>query len=578
MSPRLRVVLASFALFMVGADDPKPAAPKPDSKPPAVSDSLGARMKDAILVEFDGKGALLIDREPYAGEATPAALKAKFQAIRDKTGRKTILLVSDLSKPQRATVAVYDAATALGLGIAIAKPAEVATAKPEPKPAPKPAAPAGPAVSFMKDIAPILVQNCIACHNPKKSEGKYVMTTFDRLKKGGARGEGITLKPGDPEESYLVELIRPDGEPRMPYKQEPLAPDKIAVIERWVKDGGKYDGQTTGEDWVALLRKSTPVVIPENYPAPVPITALAFTPKGDELLSSGYHELNAWKLADDSLARRVRPLPERVYEVAYSPDGKWLAAAGGDPGQWGTASVWKVEADGKLAHARDLVESTDCLFAVAFSPDGKTLAAAGADRAIRLWEVGTWKELATIEDHADWVLDVAFSPDGKRLASASRDKTSKVFDVAKREAVATFPGHAETVYAVGFSADSKQVLSGGGDGQIRVWNPDDDGKVSKNLGGFSGPVFKLQVLGDGKTLVACSADKGVHIFENLARKRTLTGHNDWVYTFAVAPDGKTLASGSWDGEVRTWNLADGKPLKTFVAAPGYRPRVQAASR
>jgi mono/diheme cytochrome c family protein len=562
MRPGFRLALASFTLLLA----------------PALCRADDGKPKDAILVEIDTSGALKIDSEPFKGEVTPAALKAKFQSIRDKTDRKAIVLVSDVSKPQRASALVMEAADGAGISVKLAKPGDITASKPKPEPKPKPAAPAGPAIGFMKDVAPILVQNCIACHNPKKSEGKYVMTTFDRLKKGGARGEGITLKSGDPEESYLVELIRPDGEPRMPYKQEPLTPEKIALIERWVKEGGKYDGQTTGEDWVALLRKSTPVVIPESYPAPVPITALAFTPKGDELLASGYHELNAWKLADDSLARRVRPLPERVYEVAYSPDGKWLAAAGGDPGQWGTASVWKVEGDGKLAHARDLVESTDCLFAVAFSPDGKTLAAAGADRAIRLWEVGTWKELATIEDHADWVLDLAFSPDGKRLASASRDKTSKVFDVAKREAVATFPGHAETVYAVGFSADSKQVLSGGADGQIRVWNPDDDGKVSKNLGGFGGPVFKLQVLGDGKTLVACSADKGVHIFENLTRKRTLSGHNDWVYTFGVAPDGKTLASGSWDGEVRTWNLADGKPLKTFVAAPGYKPKVQAAAR
>ncbi len=577
MSPNLRLALATLALFAAPSargDDPKPQAKadKPDAAP-----SLATKMKDSILVEFDPKGGLTIDREPFAGEVTAAALKAKFQSLRDKTGRKAILLVSDVSRPQRASAYVFEAADGAGLTVTLVKPGAVPSVKPAAKPEPRPA-PTGPAVSFMKDVAPILVQNCIACHNPKKAEGKYVMTTFDRLKKGGARGEGTTLKAGAPDESDLVELIGPDGEPRMPYKQEPLPPEKIALIERWVKEGAKYDGQASTEDWVALLRKSTPVVIPEAYPAPVPITALAFTPRGDELLSSGYHEMIAWKLADDSLARRVRPLPERVYEVAYSPDGKWLAAAGGDPGQFGTASVWKVEADGKLTHARDLVESTDCLFAVAFSPDGKTLAAAGADRAIRLWEVGTWKDLATIEDHADWVLDVAFSPDGKRLASASRDKTSKVFDVAKKEAVATFPGHADTVYAVGFTADSKQVASGGGDAQIRVWNPDDDGKVSKNLGGFGGPVFRLQFLGDGKTMVACSADKGVHVFEGLARKRTLSGHNDWVYTFAASPDGKTLASGSWDGEVRTWTLADGKPLKTFVAAPGIKPKAQTAAK
>ncbi len=60
-----------------------------------------------------------------------------------------------------------------------------------------------PPVSFLKDVAPILVQNCIACHNPKKSESKYTMTTFALLAKGGSQGKGITLVPGDPDASYL---------------------------------------------------------------------------------------------------------------------------------------------------------------------------------------------------------------------------------------------------------------------------------------------------------------------------------------------------------------------------------------
>jgi len=115
-------------------------------------------------------------------------------------------------------------------------------------------------VSFLKDVAPILVQNCIACHNPKKSESKYVMTTFAQLAKGGALGKGITLTPGDPDASYLVELCRPDGEPRMPYKQEPLARGKLEVLERWVKEGAKYDGAAPSEDWPAALRKATPII------------------------------------------------------------------------------------------------------------------------------------------------------------------------------------------------------------------------------------------------------------------------------------------------------------------------------
>ena len=66
---------------------------------------------------------------------------------------------------------------------------------------------------------------------------------------------------------------------------------------------------------LSLLRKSTPVTIPEAYPVPVPITALAFTPKGDELLSSGYHEVVDWKLADDSV-----DTPKRVLLESGRPD------------------------------------------------------------------------------------------------------------------------------------------------------------------------------------------------------------------------------------------------------------------
>jgi WD40 repeat protein len=74
--------------------------------------------------------------------------------------------------------------------------------------------------------------------------------------------------------------------------------------------------------------------------------------------------------------------------------------------------------------------------------------------------------------------------------------------------------------------------------------------------------------------VACSADKTIRVIDPAKGSvlRTLEGHKDWVYTLVLSPDGKTLASGSWDGEVRLWNLADGKPEKTIVAAPGFKPQ------
>lgn len=433
---------------------------------------------------------------------------------------------------------------------------------------PPAAAPAAQPIAFLRDIAPILARQCIACHNPRKAEGKYVMTTFAQLAKGGQQGADVTLEPGKPDESYFVELIRPQGSPRMPYKQDPLPAAEVALIERWVAEGAKYDGSSPSEDWPTVLRRNTPVSIPEKYPVPVPITALQYAPGGSEILAAGYHELTGWKAGDGSPTRRIRPLDERVHDVALAPGGAWMATASGDPGQAGTVKLWAVGPDGAITPGRTMLEAGDGQFTVAFSPDGARLAAAGADRTVRVWEVATGTLQATIEDHADWIFDVAFSPDGRRLATASRDKTAKVFDLEKKESLATFPGHAEAVTCVSFTPDGKSVVTAGGDSIVRVWNPDEDAKQTRVVGGFGGPVFRLQFHPDGKRLIATGADRVVRVFENFEPKQALTGHNDWVYGMALSPDGNTLATGSWDGEVRTWDLAAGKPIRTILAAPG----------
>ena len=110
-----------------------------------------------------------------------------------------------------------------------------------------------------------LVENCIACHNPRKSESKYVMTTFTQLAKGGQQGEGITLEPGKPDESNLVEVIGPEGKPRMPYKQDPLlarrrSPPSCAGSQR----GPSTMGSRRAKTGPILLRKTQQVTIPDD--------------------------------------------------------------------------------------------------------------------------------------------------------------------------------------------------------------------------------------------------------------------------------------------------------------------------
>ncbi len=441
----------------------------------------------------------------------------------------------------------------------------------------KPAAPAAAKadsgdkpVSFMKDVAPLLVQNCIACHNPRKSESKYVMTTFAQLAKGGQQGEDVTLVPGDVDGSYFVELIRHDAKPRMPWKQDPLPLEQIAVIEKWVKQGAKYDGKDQKEDWPTLLHKTTVVPVPEKYPTTVPVTALAFSPDNASLATGGFHEVILWNTADGKIKQRVRPLQERIYDIAYSKDGQYMATAAGDPGRFGTAKLWKAKPDGTVEFFKDLGESSDAIFAIVFSPDSKKVAAAGADRTIRVWNLPDGKLDFQLEDHADWILDLAFSPDGTKLVSASRDKTTKVFDAVKKESMVTFPGHNDQVFTASFSPDGKQLFSGGADKQIRTWTAEGEAKQVRTTGGFGGEVFKMAIAPDGKSVVAASADKTVRVFkpENMGAVRQLAGQTDWVYSVAVSPDSKKAAAGGWDGRVVIWNLADGKEEKAFLAAPG----------
>jgi mono/diheme cytochrome c family protein len=103
-------------------------------------------------------------------------------------------------------------------------------------------APAGLAqdkpVSYTKDIAPIFKATCEKCHNPKKAKGKLDMSTYAALAKGGK--EGKPWVAGDPDKSLIIKSIS-GKEPEMPEEGDPLKPEQIALIARWIKEGAKDD-------------------------------------------------------------------------------------------------------------------------------------------------------------------------------------------------------------------------------------------------------------------------------------------------------------------------------------------------
>ena len=149
-----------------------------------------------------------------------------------------------------------------------------------------------------------------------------------------------------------------------------------------------------------------------------------------------------------------------IRSVAFSPDGKFLASGSNE----GTVKIWDVGSWREVA----ILRHWDGVISVVFSPDSKFLASGGSDKTVKVWEVGSWREVTTLWGHGDGVSSVSFSPNGKFLASGSWDETVKVWDVGSWE-VATLRGHGGPVWSVAFSPDGKFLASGSDDGTIGLW-------------------------------------------------------------------------------------------------------------
>jgi hypothetical protein len=481
--------------------------------------------------------------------------------------------------------------------------ASEANAQPQPSKIAKP-------VSFINDVAPILKENCYACHDSKRRKGKLDMTTFENFRKGGSRDDPI--EAGKPEESVIIDVLTATGSGRMPPKEagDALPKAKIEIIRQWIKEGAKLDpGIDAKADLLRELRvRWTPPPPPIAYKFPVTINALAFTPDSKRLVVGGYHELTVWDIETGKLTMRVRTRAERAYAMIFLPDGTSgkLLVAGGRPGQEGDVRIYdlnaktaKTGADGvalldgvndKSVMLGQLLDSDDSILALALSQDAKKLAAAGCDRLVRIWDLtgGVTKAKLenTIENHADWVFGLAFSNNGKWLLTASRDKTAKIWDLAAKESLVTFPDHQLPVYGVALSADGKSGMSVGEDGNLRFWQATDSAKnigkqVKVAAGGHSKAVFKLVVSADPKKQLAatCSADGSVKLWNPDAGSaiKTLTGLTDWVYAVALSLDGSMVAAGCWNGEVRVWKT-DGTLVRVFTASPGYVAKVEAPKK
>jgi WD40 repeat protein len=421
-------------------------------------------------------------------------------------------------------------------------------------------------VSFKKDIAPLLLNNCLACHGPKKAEGGYRIDTFEKVMAAGdSSSPGFHAKDVDGSEAFR-RLVSTDASERMPLDGDPLTADQIALFKRWIEEGATFDGTDPKAPVASYIPAPTHPAGPEKYSATMPITALAFSPDGNQLLAAGYHEVTVWNPNDGQLIRRIANVGQRTYGLSLSPDGQLLAVACGAPGRLGECRIFKLES-GELV--RVVGTTSDVVYDCQFSPAGDRIATAAADGTVRVFEVATGKEDLTITSHSDWVFAVAWSPDGSKLASASRDKTAKVYDAKTGDLQVTYSAHNKEVRGVMFHPDGAEVYSSGSDNKVQRWKIADAARTAEV--GFGGEVYKFSP--GGEFFLTSSADQKVRQFNAKDQKqiREYPGAKDWVLAAAYHAGTKRIAGGTFDGQILVWNAEDGKQVTSFVAAPGFMP-------
>jgi len=293
---------------------------------------------------------------------------------------------------------------------------------------------------------------------------------------------------------------------------------------------------------------------------------------------------------------------EATLHVQFSGDGRVLATGSGDT----TVRIWDVLTETPKFTCRG---HKDHVLALAWSPNGRLVASGGRDAEVRLWDHTTGKLVGKpFKGHTKWITALAWEPLHKnfhctRLASASKDGDIRIWDVVRRQCVLTLSGHTSSIHCLRWGGQGL-LYSGSQDRTIKVWAVD-SGKLVRTLEGHAhwvntmslntdyamrtgpfdhkgqGPTEESEVVSlcqkkydaaltpsRQELLVSGSDDFTLMLWDPVNTKKAIirmTGHQQPVNHVCYSPDGRYIASASFDKSVKLWHGASGKFITTFRA-------------
>jgi WD40 repeat protein len=290
------------------------------------------------------------------------------------------------------------------------------------------------------------------------------------------------------------------------------------------------------------------------------VYSLAFSPDS-ALIASGHQDgtVRLWNLRTrQQIGRITNDRQGAVRNLSFSSDGRVIASTGDDAG----VHLW--EPGRSPRRARAFLSGASFLSpglqvrSVAFLPRRRVLAVGYQDGKIRLWDIGTRRQLGSpLQGHTDAVADLAISADGSRILSGSADSTIRLWNVRDhRQLGPPLTGHTGGVVGIALNRDGRTAVSSGHDGTVVVWDTTRTIAVGTGLDGHRGYVQDVAFDGGGRRLASAGQDGTVRLWNARYGRQAgspLLGHTGRVNIVAFAPDGRTLASGGFDGTVRFWD-------------------------
>jgi predicted NACHT family NTPase len=294
------------------------------------------------------------------------------------------------------------------------------------------------------------------------------------------------------------------------------------------------------------------------------VYSVAFHCEDETLVATGSYDqkVRLWNLSNGECLKILQGHSHQIRSVAFSPSQKILASGSYDK----TVRLWDIESGECL---KILQGHTDRLRSVTFSPDGKTLASSSDDLGVKLWDIESGECLKILQGHTKAVLSAVFSPDGQTLASGSYDKTVRLWDIESGECLKILQGHTNWIRSVAFSPSGEMLASGGYDQTVRLWDIK-SGECLRILPQNSHLIRGVAFSPDGRRLACISHQKiGLWNVSTGEGFKTLQGHTSQIYAIAFSSDGETLVSCSMDSTIKLWDVKTEECLKTLRSKRPY---------